>query len=81
MYGNISECIFSKKRISRIGIGRRRRLNAMEEAMVLALVDTSVTCKSRTLTEIGIPRRTYYIWVREEQVGGKRPVKRRPGIG
>ena len=45
--------------------------------MVLALVNTSATCKSRTLAEIGIPRRTYYNWVRQEKVGVKKSVKRR----
>lgn len=53
-------------------------MSTMEKAMVLALVNTSAKCKSRTLVEIGIPRRTYYNWVRQEKTGGKRSVKRRP---
>jgi transposase InsO family protein len=50
----------------------------MEKAMVLALVKASKTSKSQTLAEMGIPRRTYYHWVRQEESGGKRAVKRRP---
>jgi putative transposase len=53
-------------------------MSAMEKAMALALVKASNTSKSQTLTEIGIPRRTYYNWVRQEKNGGKRSVKRRP---
>ena len=50
----------------------------MEKAMVLALVKASNTNKSQTLAEIGIPRRTYYNWVRQEKTGGKKSVQRRP---
>jgi transposase InsO family protein len=53
-------------------------MSAVEKAMVLALVSTSVTSKSQTLTEIGIPRRTYYNWLRHEKAGGKKSLKRRP---
>jgi putative transposase len=42
------------------------------------LVNTSTTSKNQTLAEIGIPRRTYYNWVRQEKSGGKKSVKRRP---
>ena len=42
-------------------------MTAMEKAMVLALVKASKTSKSQTLAEIGIPRRTYYNWVRGEK--------------
>jgi putative transposase len=53
-------------------------MSITEKAMVLALVKESKTSKSQTLAEIGIPRRTYYNWVRGEKSGGKRAVKRRP---
>jgi putative transposase len=53
-------------------------MSAIEKAMVLALVKTSKMSKSQTLAEIGIPRRTYYNWVRQGKTGGKRSVKRRP---
>jgi transposase InsO family protein len=53
-------------------------MSALDKAMVLALVNTSVTNKSQTLAEIGIPRRTYYNWLRQEKGGGKKSLKRRP---
>jgi transposase InsO family protein/transposase-like protein len=53
-------------------------MSAMEKAMALALVKASHTSKSQALAEIGIPRRTYYNWVRQEKNGGKRSVKRMP---
>jgi len=53
-------------------------MSAMEKAMVLALLNTSTTSKSQTLVEIGIPRRTYYNWVKQEKAGDKKSVKRRP---
>ena len=53
-------------------------MSAMEKAMVLALINTSMTSKSQTLAEIGISRRTYYNWVGQEKAGGKKSVKRRP---
>jgi transposase InsO family protein len=53
----------------------------MEKAMILALVNTSTTSKSQTLAEIGIPRRTYYNWVRQGKTGGKRSVRRRSWNG
>ena len=42
-------------------------MSALEKAMVLALVAKSPTNKSQTLAEIGIPRRTYYNWVKKEK--------------
>jgi len=53
-------------------------MSAMEKAMVLALVNTSTTSKSQAMAEIGIPRRTYYNWVKQEKAVGKKSVKRRP---
>jgi len=50
-------------------------MSAMEKAMILGLVSTSTASKSQTLAEIGIPRRTYYNWVRQEKTGGKRFAK------
>jgi len=52
-------------------------MSAVEKAMVLALVKVSRTSKSQTLAEIGIPRRTYYNWVRGEKSGGRISAKRR----
>jgi transposase-like protein len=51
-------------------------MSVLEKAMVLALVNTSTASKSQTLAEIGIPRRTYYNWVRQEKAGGKKFIKR-----
>ena len=53
-------------------------MSVLDKAMVLALVNTSATSKSQTLVEMGIPRRTYYNWVRQEKVGDKKAVSRRP---
>jgi len=53
-------------------------MSAMEKAMVLALVNTSTTSKSQTLVEIGIPRRTYYNWVKQKKAVGKKSENRRP---
>jgi putative transposase len=53
-------------------------MSALEKAIVLALLSTSTASKSQTLAEIGIPRRTYYNWVRQEKAKGKKSVKRRP---
>jgi len=53
-------------------------MSAMEKAMVLALVNTSTMSKSQTVAEIGIPRRTYYNWVKQKKVGGKKFENRRP---
>ena len=53
-------------------------MTTMEKAMVLALVKASKISKSQTLAEIGIPRRTYYNWVRQEKTGEESSVKRRP---
>jgi len=53
-------------------------MSVLEKAMVLALVSKSTASKSQTLAQIGIPRRTYYNWVRQEKAGGEKSVKRRP---
>jgi len=53
-------------------------MSGLEKAMVLALVSTSTASKSQTLAEIGIPRRTYYNWVKQEKAGGKKSVNTRP---
>ncbi len=53
-------------------------MSALDKAMVLALVAESSTKKCQTLAEIGIPRRTYYNWVKKEKAGGKKSAKRRP---
>ncbi len=42
-------------------------MNASEKAGVLAVVAASPLSKSQALAEMGIPRRTYYNWVRREQ--------------
>ncbi len=43
-------------------------MSTLEKAMVLALLAKSSQTKSRTLAEIGIPRRTYYNCVKQEKV-------------
>ena len=53
-------------------------MSALDKAMVLALVAESSTKKCQTLAEIGIPRRTYYNWVKKEKAGGKKSAKIRP---
>ena len=53
-------------------------MSVMEKAMVLALVSRSTATKSQTLVEIGIPRRTYYNWVKQDKAGDKRSVNRVP---
>jgi len=53
-------------------------MSALEKAMVLALLAKSSRTKSRTLAEIGIPRRTYYNWVKQEKAVGKKSENRRP---
>jgi len=53
-------------------------MSALEKAMVLALVAKSPTNKSQTLAEIGIPRRTYYNWVKKKKAGSKNSIKRKP---
>jgi len=52
-------------------------MSTLEKAMVMALINTSAASKSQTLVEIGIPRRTYYNWVRQDKAGSKRSVKRK----
>ena len=42
-------------------------MNALERAGVLAVVAASPLSKSRALAEMGVPRRTYYNWVRRER--------------
>ena len=42
-------------------------MSASERAEVLAVVAASPLSKSRILAEMGIPRRTYYNWVRREK--------------
>jgi len=42
-------------------------MNASERAGLLAVVTTSPLSKSQALAEMGIPRRTYYNWVRREK--------------
>ena len=44
-------------------------MNASERARMLAVIAASPLSKSLILAEIGIPRRTYYNWVRQEQAG------------
>ncbi len=50
-------------------------MNTSEKARVLAALSVSPQSKSQALAEIGIPRRTYYNWVRrqkEDDSGEKR---------
>ena len=51
---------------------------AHEKARVLAVVAASALSKKQILAEIGIPRRTYYDWIRQEKTRGKKSVQRRP---
>jgi transposase len=53
-------------------------MSALEKAMVLALLARSSRTRSQTLAEIGIPRRTYYNWVKQKKDGGKKSENRRP---
>ena len=53
-------------------------MSALEKSMVLALLAKSSRTKSQTLAEVGIPRRTYYSWEKQEKAGGKKPENRRP---
>jgi len=53
-------------------------MSALEKAMVLALLAKSSRTKSQTLAEIGIPRRTYYNWVKQKKAVGKKSENRRP---
>jgi len=56
-------------------------MNASERARVLAIVSAYPLSKSLALAEMGIPRRTYYNWVRQEKESNTRGVKierRRP---
>jgi len=52
-------------------------MSALEKTMVLGLMAKSSTNKSQTLAKIGIPRRTYYNWVKKEKAGGNKPTKRK----
>jgi len=55
-------------------------MSVNERSGVLAVVAASPSSKSRALAEMGIPRRTYYNWLRQEKQGnlgeGKRKNKR-----
>ena len=56
-------------------------MSASERAEVLAVVAASPLSKSQILAEMGIPRRTYYNWVRREKESNTRGMKienRRP---
>ena len=53
-------------------------MSSLDKVMVLALVAQSSMNKSQTLAEIGIPRRTYYNWVKKEKTEGSKSAKRRP---
>jgi transposase InsO family protein len=56
-------------------------VNAGERAGVLAVVAASPLSKSQALAEMGVPRRTYYNWVRREKesnTGGVKIESRRP---
>lgn len=53
-------------------------MSAVGKAVILALVSASITSKSQALVEIGIPRRTYYNWVRQDKAGGKRSTRMKP---
>jgi len=53
-------------------------MNAEEKARVLSRVAASLLSKSRALAEMGIPRRTYYNWVRQEQESRNGKSKRVP---
>ncbi len=53
-------------------------MNASERAGVLAVVATSPLSKGRALAEMGIPRRTYYNWVRQVKGSNGKSRSRRP---
>ena len=47
-------------------------MSVSERVRVLAVVTLSPLSKSRVLAEMGIPRRTYYNWARQEKEKGLR---------
>ena len=56
-------------------------MSVSERARVLAVVTLSPLSKSQVLAEMGIPRRTYYNWVRrekEKESGDAKYTNRRP---
>ena len=53
-------------------------MNANERTRVLAVLATSPLSKSRALTEMGIPRRTYYNWVKRVKERNGKSRSRRP---
>ncbi len=45
-------------------------MSASDKARVMAAVAISPLCKSQALAELGIPRRTYYNWIRQQREAG-----------
>jgi len=54
-------------------------MSASERGGVLAVVAASLLSKRQALAEMGIPRRTYYNWVRREKESKSRDAKSRSG--
>ena len=54
-------------------------MSASERGGVLAVVAASLLSKRRALAEMGIPRRTYYNWVRREKESKSEDAKNRNG--
>ena len=54
-------------------------MSASERGGVLAVVAASPLSKRQVLAEMGIPRRTYYNWVRREKESKSRDAKSRDG--
>jgi len=54
-------------------------MSASERARILTVVAASPLSKRQTLAEMGIPRRTYYNWVRRGKESKSRDVKSRSG--
>ncbi|MFC2063352.1 IS3 family transposase [Chloroflexota bacterium] len=54
-------------------------MSASERAGILAVVAASPLSKRQALAEIGIPRRTYYNWVKREKESKSRDTKSRSG--
>jgi len=44
-------------------------MSAGDKARILAAVAISLLSKSQALAELGIPRRTYYNWIRQQREG------------
>ena len=55
-------------------------MSASERGGVLAVVAASPLSKRQVLAEMGIPRRTYYNWVRREKESKSEDAKNRNGI-